>query len=181
MSFPIKHIHDLRMGSAIKPEEGQFLIDTIVNYGIKDIIETGMGKSTLYALYGLHAARGGILTSIDSCDPKGDHDYSNRYDITRQNALNLFGQAFLAKCWIPFYGQTSKQYIDFGNEVNCELFIHDSEHTEKNLEFEIKSFRSDFFLCHDCIHPFAQKVFEKNWFKGSQHKLGQARHYALYR
>jgi len=181
MSFQINNIHALVMGSAIKPEEGQFLIDTIFKYGINNIIETGMGKSTLYALCGLHSAFGGTVTSIDSCDPKGDHNYSNRYNITRQNILNLFGQAFLAKCWIPFHGQTSKEYVDFDNEVNCELFIHDSEHTEKNLEFELKSFKSDFFLCHDCIHDFATIIFKKDWFKDSWYRLDQARHYALYR
>ena len=64
----LKEIHDIKMISAIKPIEGSLLYDFITEQKPENIIEAGMGKSTLYFVAAMLDNGFGKLFSIDLCD-----------------------------------------------------------------------------------------------------------------
>lgn len=179
----LKEIHNIKMISAIKPIEGSLLYDFITEQKPYSIIETGMGKSTLYFLAAIQKNEKGLLLSIDLCEIDGDHDYTNRLDKTIDNLKQVFDEKFVANHWTPVIDNSSQTLVDI---EGCDVFMHDSKHTYDHLCAELTlankfNHRPEWFICHDCVHDFAQNVFKQKWFRYQWKSFRRARHLEIFR
>ncbi len=182
----LKQIDDLKFISAIKPEEGKLVYDFVIEQKPRFIIETGMGKSTLYWLAGINQSRLAChLTSVDLCEEDGDHNYDNRMHSTGDAIKSIFDEDFIKNfLWQPIKMDSIKFIKKIPDHLHLDVFMHDSKHTIEHLRQElhaIEIFKPEWFLCHDCIHDFAKINFSQEWFKKRWKHYKQARHLAIFK
>jgi len=182
----LKNIHNLKLISSIKPEEGSLLYDFITEQKIENIVEAGSGKSTLYFLAAIRENGKGHLTTIDIGEIIDDrHDHNAKCLLLVNYAMDLFGQDFL-DTHVEFVARNSIEYLKYKFDRECDIFMHDSKHIAEYLYRElliVEGFKKPpkWFICHDCIHDFAKAIFGKTWFKDRWKSFRRARHLEIFK
>lgn len=171
-SFELENPQTYKKLETILSDKAQILYFIIRKLKPKIVVETGVaaGKSTGYILQAMKDNSSGKLYSID---------LPFQWYIYKDQTLHLDSlppgktpgyliPEYLKKYWHLILGNTYDKLSSLLNSLGkIDIFLHDSEHSEKNMMFEFQTSwpyikKNGFLLSDDISYTNAFKIFSKN-------------------